>query len=42
VSYALVTYALVVAAVLAYAAGLWRARRRLAEALRARAEPNRG
>jgi hypothetical protein len=36
VSYALATYALVVGAVLAYAAGLLRARRRLAEALRAR------
>jgi hypothetical protein len=36
VSYALATYALVVAAVLAYAASLLRTRRRLAEALRAR------
>ena len=31
-SYALASYGLVVAAVLAYAAGLWRTRRRLAEA----------
>ena len=35
-SYAVATYALVVGAVLAYAASLWRARRRLAEALRKR------
>jgi hypothetical protein len=35
-SYALATYALVVVAVLGYAAGLLRTRRRLAEALRAR------
>jgi hypothetical protein len=42
VSYAIVTYALVVAAVLAYAAGLWRSRRRLAAALRTRSRSNRG
>jgi hypothetical protein len=36
VSYALATYALVLAAVFAYAAGLLRARRRLVEALRTR------
>jgi hypothetical protein len=41
-SYALASYALVVAAVLAYAAGLWRTRRRLAEALRSRSRSNRG
>jgi hypothetical protein len=36
VSYAVAAYALVLAAVLAYAARLWRARRRLAATLRAR------
>lgn len=41
-SYALVTYALVVVAVLAYGAALWRTRQRLAEALRTRSGPNRG
>jgi hypothetical protein len=42
VSYALASYALVIAAVLAYAARLARARRQLAAEIRARREPNRG
>jgi hypothetical protein len=42
VSYAFVTYALVVAAVLAYAVSLWRTRQRLAETLRGRSGSNRG
>jgi hypothetical protein len=42
VSYAVATYALVVAGVLAYAARLMRARRRLAAELGARSRSNRG
>lgn len=41
-SYALVTYAIVIAGVLGYAAGLARTRRRLAAEIRARFESNRG